>query len=228
MDRKDFVRGMSAILGAVAFGSILSACGSGSGDPVAASVPKSAPLPVPTTPDSSSAAGLDAGEVAGLMFMREEEKLAHDVYVTLHNTWGANVFANIAESETAHTEAVLGQIESYGLDDPADDNPVGVFSDAYLQALYNRLVEMGSVSLVEALKVGALIEETDIRDIRERMALTDELGILLVYQHLLCGSYEHLQAFDRQLRAYGVTYEPQVISREQWDAIASGTESCSA
>src|SRR5690606_14496265 len=124
---------------------------------------------------------LDDAEIAALKFMREEEKLAHDVYVTMFNTWGAQVLANNSASETEHIEAVLGQIEMYGVEDPAEDNPVGVFEDPYLQALYDKLVAMGSVSLIEALRVGALIEETDIVDIREKMEVTDEPSILQVY-----------------------------------------------
>ena len=31
--------------------------------------------------------------------MREEEYLAYDVYVTLNNKWGVNIFKNISESE---------------------------------------------------------------------------------------------------------------------------------
>jgi hypothetical protein len=114
------------------------------------------------------------------------------------------------------------------VEDPAEGNPVGVFEDSYLQALYDKLVAMGSVSLIEALKVGALIEETDIVDIREKMEVTDEPSILQVYQNLLCGSYSHLQAFDKALADQGVDYQAQVITQEQWDAIASGAEACEA
>ncbi len=225
MNRKDFVRGMSALLGAVVFGPTLSACGSGSDGSTTAQVAEASAA---TVSDLAGDSRLDADEIAGLRFMREEEKLAHDVYVTLFNTWGASIFANIAQSETEHTEAVLGRIEAYGLDDPAAGKPVGVFEDTYLQALYNRLIEMGGASLVEALEVGALIEETDITDIRAKMAQTGEADILTVYRNLLCGSYSHLQAFNRQLLANGVNYQAQVISQQQWDAIASGAESCTA
>lgn len=228
MDRKEFIRGMSALLGAVVFGPTLTACGSGGDDPATAAVVESNVASDPTSSDGLTGTGLDAIEIAGLKFMREEEKLAHDVYATLFNTWGAEIFSNIAASETEHTEAVLGQIELYGVEDPAEGNPVGVFEDTYLQALFDKLIEMGSVSLIEGLKVGALIEETDIRDIREKMEVTDETSILQVYQNLLCGSYEHLQAFNRQLVANGVSYQSQVISQEEWDAIASGSASCTA
>ena len=228
MDRKEFLRGMSGLLGAVVFGQVLTACGSGGDDPTALTVSESGIALDPVGTDAGSVGTLDAAEIAGLKFMREEEKLAHDVYVTMFDTWGAQVFANIAESETEHTEAVLDQIALHGVEDPAEGKPVGVFEDSYLQALYDKLVAMGSVSLVEALKVGALIEETDIVDIREKMEVTDEPGILKVYRNLLCGSYSHLQAFDQALAQQGIDYQAQVITQEQWDAIASGAEACEA
>jgi hypothetical protein len=77
------------------------------------------------------------------------------------------------------------------------------------------------VSAVEGFKVGALIEETDIRDINSKKAITDNADILKVYDSLLCGSGNHLRAFNQQLLASGVTYVPQVISQAEWDAIAS-------
>ena len=40
-------------------------------------------------------------DIAGLVFMREEEKLARDVYLTMSDRWGAPVFENIAASEGA-------------------------------------------------------------------------------------------------------------------------------
>jgi hypothetical protein len=153
--------------------------------------------------------------------MREEEKLAHDVYVALYAAWGLPVFSNIAESETEHTEAILQLLQKYRVDDPAAGKAAGEFEDPALQALYDELVVQGRVSAVEGLKVGALIEETDIRDINSKKAITDNADILKVYDSLLCGSGNHLRAFNQQLLASGVTYVPQVISQAEWDAIAS-------
>ena len=73
----------------------------------------------------------------------------------------------------------------------------------------------------EPEKVGALIEETDIRDINAKKAVTDEADILTVYGNLLCGSQDHLRAFNDALVAQGVTYVPQAISQAEWDAIAN-------
>lgn len=217
MKRKHFLKLMVVTAG----GLVLAGCGGGdevtedslSGQATAAASPED---------------DLSAEEIAGLMYMREEEKLAHDVYVALHGLWGAQVFANIAESETEHTEAVRRLIEAHGLEDPAAGNPPGVFVNTELQAMYDALVARGQTSLINALKVGCLIEEKDIQDINDKKAeVQDEPDIVKVYDHLLCGSRNHLRAFNGNLLNQGMTYEATVLSQAEWDAIASSAmETC--
>jgi|JFJP01.1.fsa_nt_gi Uncharacterized protein conserved in archaea len=142
---------------------------------------------------------LDATETAGLIYMREEEKLAHDVYVTLYQQWGLSTFNNIANSEDRHENKIETLLNSYQIADSVGDNPVGVFVNPDLQQLYNDLVAQGSQSLTEALKVGVLIEETDIADLQTRIAQTDNADIQQVYQQLLSGSNNHLSAFTSSL-----------------------------
>lgn len=55
------------------------------------------------------------------MQMREEEKLARDVYLELYETWDLPVFYNIAQSEQTHMGAVKTLIEKYNLKDPITD-----------------------------------------------------------------------------------------------------------
>ena len=94
---------------------------------------------------------LSAEEVDGLLWMREEEKLAHDVYVTLYEKWNLPIFQNISQSELTHTDAVKSLLDRYSLADPAVGNAVGVFVNPTLQALNDQLVEQGSHRLVCAL-----------------------------------------------------------------------------
>jgi hypothetical protein len=142
---------------------------------------------------------LDANEMAGLLYMREEEKVAHDVYVTLYQQWGLPVFNNIANSETRHQSKVAELLDNYQIPHNIDANPVGVFVNPDLQQLYNNLVLQGSQSLTEALKVGVLIEETDIADLQEKISQTDNLDIQQVYNNLLNASYNHLNSFSSNL-----------------------------
>ncbi|MBD2484892.1 DUF2202 domain-containing protein [Planktothrix sp. FACHB-1365] len=148
---------------------------------------------------SSVNSSLDASETEGLLYMREEEKLAHDVYVTLYEQWGLSIFNNIANSEDSHENQIETLLNNYQIEDPVGDNLIGVFVNPDLQQLYNNLIAQGSQSLTAALQVGVLIEETDIADLQERIAQTDNADIQKVYEQLLKGSNNHLSAFTSNL-----------------------------
>lgn len=170
---------------------------------------------------------LSAAEQESLAFMREEEKLAQDVYATLNGLWsgGTNTFGNITQSEATHTEAVRLLLERYGLDDPVGDHAAGVFSNPELQTLYTDLVNAGTPSLIAALQVGVQIEELDIRDIQAALVNVDNADITMVYENLMKGSRNHLRAFYKALLAQQGTYTPQYITQEAFDAIVnSATE----
>ena len=167
----------------------------------------------------AASASLSSAESDALAYMREEEKLAHDVYMTLYDQWHLPVFQNIANSEQTHTEAVRTLLDRYRVPDPASVE-VGVFTDQTLQGLYNQLVQQGSQSLAEALKVGATIEEIDILDLEERLAQTEKADIILVYDNLMKGSRNHLRAFVSTLQTQsGETYQPQYLSPDAYQAI---------
>jgi hypothetical protein len=163
----------------------------------------------------------DATEVAGLLFMVEEEKLALDVYTTLGATWDLPTFTNIAAAEATHVDAVGALLDRYAIADPTEGKAVGEYADARFTTLYQDLVTRGQTSAVSALEVGALIEELDIVDLDLRLAQTDEAPITTVYESLQAGSRNHLRAFDRALDARGVTYEPVHLDQASYDAIVS-------
>jgi len=170
--------------------------------------------------DVSVQAELSLAEEEGLLKLREEEKLAHDVYVTLADQWGEAIFTNIAAAESRHMEAVGQLIEKYGLDDPVKTTEVGEFTDPAFAAIYTDLVAAGSVSVLEAYKVGATIEEMDILDLQHVVAETTHEDIQRVYENLMRGSRNHLRAFAAQIDAEGGSYEDQYLSQEAFDAIA--------
>lgn len=167
--------------------------------------------------------GLTEEEKNDLLFMREEEKLARDVYLTLFEKWGAPVFANIATSEQQHMDAMLILLKTYNLPDPAATTVVGEFVNVELQALYDALIRRGSQSLLEALKVGGIIEETDIEDINAAIETSRLDKIDSVYENLLEGSYNHLRAFAKEIASLtGRPYVAQVVSQDIVDAILAG------
>jgi hypothetical protein len=154
------------------------------------------------------AAGLTQDEEYWLTYMREEEKLARDVYLNLYDMWGSRIFDNISVSEQTHMDAVKTLLDRYGIPDPAAGKGPGVFTNQDLQDLYDALIKDGGVSLVEALKVGVVIEETDIDDLNAGIASTKRKDIKTVYSNLLLGSLNHLKAFVSNLAIQGVVYEP--------------------
>jgi len=160
-------------------------------------------------------------ESEGIIFMREEEKLARDVYSKLYEKWGTNTFNNIGSSEQTHMDAMKTLIDRYGLNDPAQSSEMGKFANQKLQQLFDELIEQGSKSEIESLKVGAAIEEIDILDLEEYISQTDKSDILIVYESLVKGSRNHLRSFVSVMKKRGITYEPQYLAYTLYKDIIS-------
>jgi len=189
----------------------------------AAEAPPVEPGPPATRPAPQAAAELTDDQSAGLLFMREEEKLAQNVYTALNNLWSVRTFSQIAQAEARHQRSTASLLARYGVDDPAAKLPAGQFANQTLQNLYNQLVSDGSESLVTALRVGALVEETDIADLNEALEdATLPADIVRLYENLRSGSYNHLRAFVAQLNRQGVEYTPSVLSLPAYEAILAG------
>jgi len=167
---------------------------------------------------------LDAHEQAGLAYLRAEEKLARDVYIQLYSKWADRVFGRISQSEQRHFDSIGVLLDRYGLMDPAAGMGVGEFSDDGLRVLYEDLVSQGQASLQDALRVGAMIEDLDMRDLQEALASTDNEDLKIVYQNLLEGSQNHMRAFAGRLAAIGVTYEAQYITADKLEEILSSPQ----
>ena len=165
---------------------------------------------------------LTQGEIDGLLLMREEEKLARDVYNYFATLYTTRIFGNIANSENTHMEAVKYLLDLYELEDPAAVEP-GVFNNPELQQLYNDLTVQGAVSLEAALTVGGAIEEIDIIDLMELLEATTNTDLTLVYGNLLKGSRNHLRAFVRTLSRQGFVYEPQYLDEVLYNEIINST-----
>lgn len=171
------------------------------------------------------AAVLDSEEITfndaekeGLLLMREEELLAHDVYSLFSDLYDVRIFSNITRSESTHAAAVLTLLDLFGIEDPST-GIAGEYKNETLQTLYDELSEKGTVSVEEALKAGAFIEEVDIKDLADLMTETENENILLVYSNLLRGSRNHLRAFVRVLNTYGIVYQPTVLSEDDFNEI---------
>ncbi len=184
-------------------------------------------IPAANNPYSAQISALpketpDAYEHESLAFMREEQKLARDVYQNLYAVWQVNIFTNIASSEQTHMDAVLLLLDKYNLPDPAAGLSPGVFKNAALQDLYRQLTAQGKKSTLDAYIVGATIEDLDLRDLYDALETVDNQDIIYVYENLARGSRNHLRSFYRNILNAGGTYTPQYISQDEFDRIING------
>lgn len=161
---------------------------------------------------------LSAVEIADLLFSREEEKVARDVYIALYNMWRHTTFINISKSEQQHMDTMLKKLNAYNIPDPAQA-AVGAFTNQDLQKMYLELVASGSKSLIDALKVGCVIEEVDMIDLQQAIDHATHVDLDNSYVNLMEGSKSHLRAFVAALGSQGVTYTPQYISVDLYNAI---------
>lgn len=152
---------------------------------------------IPLDPTQASNSKTTADDLA---YIIEEEKLAHDVYQAMYEKWGIRIFNNIKNSETTHQNMVFAVMESRSLADPRQSK-LGKFTDRDLQKLYDTLIAQGNQSQAEAYKVGVIIEETDIADLKKILGNLDakDGDIKAVLENLLNGSENHLRAFNRQV-----------------------------
>ncbi len=167
---------------------------------------------------------LSPEEEKSVLFVREEEKLARDVYLSMESLYylQTQTFTNISLSEQNHMDSVLAFIEKYQLEDPVAQtgDTQGVFVNPELQSMYDQLTSCGSVSLENALLVGAYIEELDIIDLTLRLQNTDNPDVRRVFTNLRKGSYNHLVAFAYSYElATGITYTPQILCQEDYDRV---------
>ena len=201
----------------------------------------------PITPVFAAPA-LDANESTHLTFMREEEKLARDVYLTLADMYpNSTVFQSIAEgSEQTHTDTMRDKLADFNLTDPNPNTnnlpgSIGVFTGedygSYFTEKFNLLVNWGANSELDALYAGAFIEELDMHDIISCPTIITELkgisesecglnytnqnSLINAYNSLLDGSESHLRSYVGQIEAIiGVgNYEAQYLSQATVDSI---------
>jgi len=164
---------------------------------------------------------LSEAEESGILQLREEEKLARDVYTLLGEQWGSSAFETIKSSEQKHMDAVALLINRSDLIGPAQSE-AGKFQSPKIAGLFESLMSQGERSELEALQVGMTIEDVDIYDIDQILAQNDNQDIQAVFTNLRNGSANHLRRFYTDLKAVGGSYTPQYISPELFAELTAG------
>ncbi|QLQ14927.1 MAG: DUF2202 domain-containing protein [Micropruina sp.] len=150
-----------------------------------------APSPTPT-----ATAKADATLVKNLTFMREEERMARDLYTAFAAQYGqGTAFARIATSEQRHFETMGLLLSRYGIADPAANAKAGTFADASLQELYTKLLAQGKESLTKAYQAGKSVETEDIADLDTAIKETTAADAKAAFENLRRGSQQHLAAY---------------------------------
>jgi hypothetical protein len=147
----------------------------------------------------TDSAPLTPQESADVLFMREEEQMAYDLYTRWAGMYTVPVFANIAASEAQHVSEVRLLMERYGLTEREIGNATAGYRNATIQSLYTTLANRGDASLTGAFEAGLAVEERDIADLDHAFAGTTRADILQVWSSLRQGSENHRTAFLRQL-----------------------------
>lgn len=160
---------------------------------------------------------LSEADIAALLFMLEEEKLARDTYVFINDLWSINQFANIQKSEQTHMDLVENLLVQNNIEYTI--LPLGEYLDQDLQNLYNQFVINGAVSKANAFHIGATIEDLDIKDLQDYLDITTHPDLIAVFESLLCGSKNHLKSFVLGIENGGNIYTPQFLSQDEYEII---------
>lgn len=162
----------------------------------------------------------DENQKYALAYMWNEERLAHDLYLELYKLYPQNQLQNIANnSEIKHIELVQNLVEYYDLNitnlvdykenyslAELEAMPAGVYGVDAIQDLYDTLYAQGSVSAIDALKVGCMVEVVDVNDLDEYIIqASGNQAMLDSFDILIRGSYKHYWAFDSGLKNLGVS-----------------------
>lgn len=153
----------------------------------------------------------------------EEERMAHDLYVAAAARWNLPVFTNIAAAEVRHANAVQQLATSVAATLPTLDT--GIYSTPEIQSMYNQLLVLMEGSESGALQAGALVEETDIMDLRSLKKTATDSATLAILGNLERASINHLNAFVSNLAARGITYAPKVMTAEEFAQATSDVAS---
>ncbi len=221
--KRSLLLALSVLVSGLASG-VVSGCSSMGGGGPGSAESVAALMPSGDTPALGTGV-LAEEDTAHVLYMREEEKLARDLYQHFQDRWDHRVFAHIVKSEQRHVSVMGRIVTAYGLTDPLANDVPGKFIDPDLQGLYDQLVTTGDASLAAALGVGALVEEVDIRDLQASVNDGPPEDVAFVYDRLERASDHHLRAFTRNLEALGTPYTPQVLSQADFDAALASAES---
>ncbi|MGF1643579.1 MAG: DUF2202 domain-containing protein [Thiotrichales bacterium] len=180
------------------------------------------PIPLAAALEAFPMGEITLAERAGVIFLREEEKLAADLLAFAASRWGDPLFAGMTVAERSNSDAVKLLMTRHGIYDPAAGKATGVFEDRGLQTLFDALRARVELSLIDALLVSAEVAEISLVDLASHTAnVSDNPDILRVYELLTLSARNHLRAYLASLRQHGLDYKAQYLTSAALAAIST-------
>ena len=174
----------------------------------------------------TSQPAITESEKAAIIFVVQEEKVAHDFYAAMYELHGITPFRSISKSEGLHMDKAKNLIDHFGIEDPNTeyyDTP-GKFKTLKFQAMYDDLVRGGSKSIQDALIESAKFEELDIVDIEKLISTVQNEYIKSTFGSLTGISKDHLKAIVRELSERGIEYSPSYLSKDELNSIVKSKD----
>jgi len=144
-------------------------------------------------------APLSDQEGADILFMREEEQMAHDLYSRWAGMYPLPVFSNIRDSETVHIYEVQLLMDRYDVPSERIGNASSGYYNPVIQSWYEAFSSQSDTSQTDALEAGVTIGQEDIADLDAAIGHTSRPDILQVWNNLRQGSMKHESAFLQAL-----------------------------
>ena len=164
-----------------------------------------------------------------LAFMWNEERLAGDAYGAFYKslypkltdkekTLADRVLKVIHKAERLHEQVVEALIEKYDIDilnlddydgkynkEELKNMPIGTYPIKKLQEVWDNVAPIGTKSLEDAFKIGAITEVGDIEDLDRYIKESgDALDYKFALEFLRDGSILHYWVFDKALKELGI------------------------
>lgn len=161
---------------------------------------------------------LTADEIEFLYAMREDEKLARDLYAYFWTRYPtAPQIQRISKAEESHIAAIETVLDYYEISYPAMSAP-GVFEDSTRQALYDELA-LKSETMLEAFQTMAFVEDRDLFAYKMVQSQITNANLSLLIENMIKASTNHLKAAIRQIFVRDGSYTSIYLSAEEYDAI---------
>ena len=146
---------------------------------------------------------LSAKEIRQLRYFLEAQKLLRDVYAKFYTRWHLHDFQKFKRTKHRQLQAWLHLFEKYDLSPALELQSFGLFSNNTLQKLYTNFTMTGRLSLFEALRTSATMEDLNIYTAFDFLGLTDNQDIKLTCRTMALTSRNNLQEITALLDSYG-------------------------